>query len=238
MFNAVDLLGFKINTQTFKEIYDSNKKTIATINSYSYSVAKKDKVFAEALKASDVLLPDGIGIVWATKFLHNKEIQRRTGPECMDFVLEMANLNSEKVFFLGSTDYVLEKIKKKVRRNYPNIAVGTLSPPFVEQLSSDENKIIIGEINSFNPDHLFVGMTAPKQEKWVFTTEKKLNSKKIYSVGAAFDWFAETKKKPSKFAEKYHLVTFERALREPRILLRILQIFPLISNIIFEKTKR
>ena len=238
MFNSIDLLGYKISTETFEEIYISNKKTISTINSYSYSVAKKDLVFSEALKASDILLPDGVGIVWASKFLHNKKIQRRTGPECMDYMLKMANFNNEKVFFLGSTDHVLDKIKKKVRRDFPNISVGTLSPPFAEQLSNDENKIIIEKINRFNPHHLFVGMTAPKQEKWVFSLENKLKGNKIYSVGAAFDWFAETKKKPSKFAEKYNLVTFERALTEPRIWLRILQLYPLIINIIFEKIKR
>ena len=213
--NVVNVLGYSVCRDDKAAIYRSHPRIVNTINPHSYVVSLEDDSFSEALKLSDVLIPDGIGICMASSLLNGSSIAKLTGPDLMDYYLEESNKNSSKIFCLGSTDYVLDEIKNKIAGLYPNIDVMTFSPPFKESFTEYDNAVMVGYINNFKPDVLFVGMTAPKQEKWVSSNQKFINSQCIMSVGAAFDWFGGTKKRPSKFWELIHLGWFIRFLREP-----------------------
>jgi N-acetylglucosaminyldiphosphoundecaprenol N-acetyl-beta-D-mannosaminyltransferase len=103
----------------------------------------------------------------------------------------MAALNQKggKVFFLGARDNSLSKIVARATTDYPRLIVATLSPPF-GQWSPDENGQILRSIRDFQPDILWVGMTAPKQEKWVAANLSQLNTHLIGSIGAVFDYYA------------------------------------------------
>ena len=95
-----------------------------------------------------------------------------------------------------------------------------LSPPFKDSFSVEENQKFVSAINEFNPDVLFVGMTAPKQEKWVLQNKSKLNVKIIASIGAVFDFYAGNVKRPSKFWIDLGLEWFIRFLQEPKRLFK------------------
>jgi len=189
---------------------------INTINAYSYVVAKRDCDFRNALKSSDILLPDGFPIVVATKLLDGKKIKKIAGDELFHYLLDRYKHTGGKFFFLGSTEGTLLKIEDKMTIEYPNILVKTLSPPFKEEFSLEDNNSMFEQINVFSPDVLLVGMTAPKQEKWVYQNYKKLNAEIICSIGAVFDFYAGNVKRPSKFWIKYNLEWFVRFVKEPR----------------------
>ena len=128
----------------------------------------------------------------------------------------MANKNGLKVFYLGASDETLSKIKKRIQIEFPNCTIETFSPPFKSNFSEKENEIMLQEINSFQPNILFVGMTAPKQEKWVFHNKEKINARVICSIGAVFDFYAGNVKRASPFWIKIGLEWLPRLVKEPR----------------------
>lgn len=193
---------------------------INTINPHSYCIAKSDLKFREALKSSDVLLPDGIGIVFATKWILGKTISKISGSDLHDFMLQNAIKDNLKIFYMGSSTETLEKIKFRLNSEYPSIKAGFYSPPFSIEFSEEDNSEILSYINSFAPDILFVGMTAPKQEKWVNENKSKINVKTICCIGAVFDFYAGTIKRPHPFWIKMRLEWFIRLIKEPRRLAR------------------
>lgn len=190
--------------------------TISTLNPHSYSIAKKDSIFKNALNSSDILLPDGSGIVLAAKLIHNIKIPKIAGSDIHIHLLKEFNVKGGKVFYLGASEETLSKLIERVKKEYPNIDVKSFSPPFKEVFSFLDNEIMISEVNSFAPDVLFVGMTAPKQEKWVYLYKEKLNAKIICSIGAVFDFYAGTKKRSGKIWIKLGLEWLPRLIREPK----------------------
>ncbi|WP_242158108.1 WecB/TagA/CpsF family glycosyltransferase [Aestuariivivens sediminis] len=172
-----------------------NKTIINTINAHSYIVAKSDKTFRKALEESNILLPDGEGIVLLAKWIYNMKIKKIAGADIHSHLLDLANSKSLKCFYLGASQTTLDSIKIKQEVKYPNITFGFFSPPFKEEFNGGDNKKMLARINSFMPDILFVGMTAPKQEKWVHQNKENIDAKIICSIGAVFDFVAETKKR-------------------------------------------
>ncbi len=100
---------------------------------------------------------------------------------------------------MGSSWKTLNLIKYRISFEYPNLKVGIYSPPYKSEFSNKENKEIFNIINEFKPNILFIGMTAPKQEKWLFQNKEHLNFNVGASIGAVFDFYAGTVKRPSKF---------------------------------------
>ena len=174
------------------------KLLINTINAFSYDNARKDVLFSEALQKGDVLIPDGISIVKACRFLNAKSQPKERIAGWDLFVYEMEKLNrvGGKVMFLGSSDAVLNLIRQRVAEKYPKIEVDTYSPPYKPEFSDEENEAMISAINHSNPDLLWIGMTAPKQEKWAYTHLDRLDVHcHIGTIGAVFDFFAGTVKR-------------------------------------------
>ena len=223
--------GYKIFDANKSDIFFGNdaRLIINTINPHSFMVARKDEVFESALKTSDILLVDGIGIVFALRFIEGEKVKKITGPQFLEYSLEYYNRISGRVFFLGSSDNVLNSIVARVNESFPNIDVGAYSPPYSDIFSMEENDKMVDRVNEFSPDILFVGMTAPKQEKWVFANKDKVVVCHIASVGAAFDWFSGIKTPPSKLVQRLNLVWLERIVKEPvRMLPRLISMLRFI----------
>lgn len=193
------------------------KLLINTINAHSYNTALKDAAFAEALQNGDVLIPDGASIVLAFKFLRHEKIERIAGWDL--FLYEMNRLNKKggTCFFLGSNESTLLKIKVKVVMLYPNIQVETYSPPYKPDFSDSDNRAMIDAVNRVNPDLLWIGMTAPKQEKWAYTHLEELNvNGPIGTIGAVFDFFAENIQRAPIWWQEHGLEWLYRLLKEPK----------------------
>jgi N-acetylglucosaminyldiphosphoundecaprenol N-acetyl-beta-D-mannosaminyltransferase len=214
------LLGFTINPQISDLMLENKTIVVNTINPHCYCETKNDPLYREALQQSDILIPDGIGIVWAAKFLAGKKIERIAGADLHRHLLSKVNKTGGKVFYLGSALSTLQKIEARVKAEYPLVKVAVYSPPYKPEFTEEENQAMVQAVNTFKPDVLFVGMTAPKQEKWSYKHKDLLNAKIIASVGAVFDFYAGTVKRPGKFWQKMGMEWFPRLLREPRRLWR------------------
>lgn len=218
--HLLSLFGYTINTRISDMILHNKTIVVNTINPHCYYETKNDPLYREALQQSDVLIPDGIGIVWAAKFLAGKKIKRITGADLHQHLLKEVNKTGGKVFYLGSAPSTLQKIEARVKTEYPLVKVAVYSPPYKPEFSEEDNRDMIEAVNSFHPDVLFVGMTAPKQEKWSYKHKNLLDAKIIASIGAVFDFYAETIKRPGKFWQKLGLEWLFRLLREPKRLWR------------------
>jgi N-acetylglucosaminyldiphosphoundecaprenol N-acetyl-beta-D-mannosaminyltransferase len=215
-------MGFTIFSDQLKFIPLKGKQcnVINTISPNSYGISTKDSEFDRALKTTDFLVLDGVYFAFASLLLKGKNIKRNQGPDVFYHFMERLNKKSGKVFFLGSSVDVLNKIAKKAQIKYPNITVDYFSPPYKSSFSSEENEFMINKINDFQPDILFIGMTCPKQEKWAIQHREKLNAGLAICIGNVFDWFAGTQKAIHPFWFKIRLGWFIRIFLRPEVFKR------------------
>ena len=197
----------------------NGKILINTVNAHSFNTAQKDDLFADALRNGDYLIPDGVSIVKACKWLKAKSQPKERIAGWDLFVLEMEKLNRKggKCFFMGSSPNVLELVKKRAATDYPNITVETYSPPYKPEFSKEDNEAIIHAINQACPDLLWIGMTAPKQEKWAFEHWDELDIHcHCGTIGAVFDFFAGTIKRAPQWWQRHGLEWLYRLMKEPK----------------------
>lgn len=216
MHTQVDCLGYPVFGASLDQLPQKSKLLINTINQYSYCIAEKDLGFKKALMDSDVLLPDGVSMVLTAKLLHGKKLKKIAGADLHEFLLEKLNRDNGRCFYLGSSQQTLDEISKKIATDYPNISLRTFSPPFKAEFSSVDNSEMISVVNDFSPDVLFVGMTAPKQEKWSHTHFAQLNANVICSIGAVFDFYAGTVQRPNEKWQNLGLEWLGRLFKEPK----------------------
>jgi N-acetylglucosaminyldiphosphoundecaprenol N-acetyl-beta-D-mannosaminyltransferase len=192
----VDSLGFRVYSDELDFISINNvpARLISTISPNSYGICTYDKDFRDSLKKSDYLVLDGVYFALASILLKGKNIRRNQGPDVFYHFMNRLAMKKSRVFFMGSNNETLAKIKNKVHRIYPNIEVGYYSPPFKNHFSEEENAAMVEAVNAFKPDIVFVGMTCPKQEKWSALNKDVLNAGLIICIGNVFDWFAGTQK--------------------------------------------
>ncbi|MBR4389480.1 MAG: WecB/TagA/CpsF family glycosyltransferase [Prevotella sp.] len=195
------------------------KTLINTINAHSYNTAQKDDLFAEALSKGDYLIPDGASIVKACGWVKAKSrpTERIAGWDL--FELEMRRLNERggRVMFMGSSEKVLALIKEKAAEVYPNLDVVTYSPPYKPEFSEEDSSKIINAINEADPDLLWIGMTAPKQEKWTYSHWQLLDIHcHVGTIGAVFDFFAGTAQRAPLWWQRHSLEWLYRLLKEPK----------------------
>lgn len=195
---------------------------LACINPHSYAESLKDEMFAAALHDADWLVPDGSGMVLASRILGGNIRDRVTGSDIFHSVsVDLNKRGSARVFFLGSTEKTLAKIRIRMAEDYPNLViVGTYSPPFKPSYSDDELDDMVDAINSAGADILWVGMTAPKQEKWLLCQAPRLNVKFAAAIGAVFDFYTGNVKRSHPIFQRLHLEWFPRLVQEPRRLWR------------------
>ena len=201
------------------EAIPQGKKLINTINAHSYTTARRDGLFAEALQKGDALIPDGASIVMACRWLKAKSRpeERIAGWDLFEMEMDRLNRTGGKCFFMGSSEKVLALIRKRAETVYPHITVETYSPPYKPEFSDEENRAIIEAINRVDPDLLWIGMTAPKQEKWVYTHWNELDIRcHTGTIGAVFDFFAGTVERAPEWWQRHSLEWLYRLLKEPK----------------------
>jgi len=218
--SSLNILGYNVFNSSLDKVSFEKKTLLNTFSPNSYGLATKDTEFEQALKGTDILVLDGIGIAMGSILLHGKNINKIAGQDCFDYFAAQANKNNQKVFFMGSTTETLNKIVLRLKKEYPNIRSSFYSPPFRPVFSEEDNNAIIDAINAFEPDILFVGLTAPKQEKWAYQQKDKINARVISTIGNVFDWYAGNSSRPAKIWVKLRLEWLVRIFLRPEILKR------------------
>jgi len=221
-----DILGYNVNTfsvdgcaeEVFQLLQHGKRGWLACFNPHSYVLSLKNKIFTRALKDADWLIPDGAGVVFASRILGGNIKRRVTGSDVFAGLNKRMNdAGSMRVFFLGATEETLDLIKQRMARDYSNIKVaGVYSPPFKDMYSHAEISAMVKAVNSASPDVLWVGMSAPKQEKFIFENRARLNVKFVAAIGAVFDFYAgNVRRDADSWFVNHGLEWLTRLVQEP-----------------------
>jgi N-acetylglucosaminyldiphosphoundecaprenol N-acetyl-beta-D-mannosaminyltransferase len=188
----------------------SNPIIINCLNPHSFIVSLKDYIFRKSILNTNLNLIDGIGIYIYLKFFRKlNRVNRITGYDIFEKLLN----KDLKFFFLGGNNRTTTIIREKLKEK----KVQTWSPSYSEIFSKKENKSIIKKINKFKPNILFVGLTAPKQEKWSYQNRDKLHCNCIVNIGAVFDYYAGNYFRAPKFFRKIGSEWLFRLLQKPSL---------------------
>jgi N-acetylglucosaminyldiphosphoundecaprenol N-acetyl-beta-D-mannosaminyltransferase len=228
----VNILGYPVDNGSVSECADAIMTNLtldhltctwlACLNPHSYVVALSDPYFALALHGANWLVPDGSGVVWASSVLGGKVCERVTGSDVFSALHQRMNAaGGLSVFFLGASETTLAQIRTRMALDFPNIRVaGTYSPPFKPTYSEQELAEMISAVNATRPDVLWVGMTAPKQEKWIFENRDRLEVRFAAAVGAVFDFYTGNVKRSHPLFQRLGLEWLPRLLQQPHRLWR------------------
>jgi len=192
---------------------------ICISNVHTTVTAYEDEEYRKIQNGGALALPDGKPLSIVSKKRGFKNAERLTGPDLMGALFKESEEKGYKHYFYGSTEETLELLKIKLNEKYPKLnIVGMYSPPFKSEVSL-ENDDILNEINSKNVDFLWVGLGAPKQEKWMHIHKNKVNAIMI-GVGAGFDYYAEKIKRAPLWMQKCSLEWLYRLTQDPKRLFK------------------
>ena len=193
---------------------------VCLCNVYGVMEAQRDPVLRMVYNASGLTTPDGMPLVWLCKKLRFPSTERVYGPDLMLALCEHSIERGYRHFFYGGEPGVPEKLVRRLKLRFPDLAVaGTYSPPFRE-LSDEEDRAVVSMINAARPDILWVGLGAPKQERWMAQHVGLVHAPVLIGVGAAFDFIAGVKKQAPPILRKMCLEWAFRLCTEPRRLWR------------------
>src|SRR5690554_700926 len=196
------------------------KVVVNTISPNSYGILVRDSDMNLALSKSDFLVLDGLYFGWLPYLVKGIRIKRITGWDCFQFFSKAIDEGKGRVFFLGSDRDTLNRIEEKYQLDFPNVKVGSFSPPFKPAFTEDDDSLMIQKVNAFEPDIFSIGLTAPKQQKWAVKNKERLNVYTISTIGNVFDWYAGNSVRPSVFWQRIGLEWLIRIFLRPEVFKR------------------
>ena len=209
-----------INMQNTVKLIEENLMNlkgnyICVSNVHTTVMAYEDKEYKKIQNGGFMALPDGKPLSIVSKERGFKDAQRITGPDLMGELFKLSKEKGYTHYFYGSTVSILNKLKSELKNEYPNLkVVGMYSPPFNEITTEDDHKII-KDINDVKADFLWVGLGAPKQERWMYEHRNKVNSLMI-GVGAGFDYYSKQIIRAPMWMQKMSLEWVYRLMQDPK----------------------
>lgn len=238
--NKVKILNVKIDKVNMEEAYNKfialfKNESISTIFTPNPEIVMKtqtDSELMDIINSGDLVVPDGIGLVYASK-IHGLGLKERVpGIELMDKILNYCNKTKKSIFLLGAEPEIIERAAKNIGEQYKNIKTINYHHGYFKE---DEELEILDIINEKKPDILFVGLGSPKQEKWINEHKKILNATVAMGVGGSFDvWSGKLKRAPKLFI-KLNIEWLYRFLRQPKRFKRLLSIPRFMLKVLLNK---
>lgn len=224
MNNRVNVLGVGISVLNLPgaleaiaaAVHDKRKGYICVTGVHGVMEAQDDAAFKKILNDAFLCTPDGMPMVWAGKLNGHREMSRVYGPDLMLDVCAWSEQSGAKHFFYGGADGVADLLAQKLKQKFPKLqVVGTFTPPF-RALNETEIKNLQTQIATTKPDILWVGLSTPKQEKFMAEFLPKLDVTVMVGVGAAFDFHSGRTKQAPRWMQRSGLEWFFRLCSEPR----------------------
>lgn len=192
---------------------------VCICNVHSVVTTTRDVEFKIAVNNADIATPDGAPIAWTLRRFGHPGQERINGPDLMLKYLAHAERLGQVVFFYGSTEKTLEKLRAAMSSQFPRLRIGgAYSPPF-RTLSYEEDEQVTDMINKSGANVVFVGLGCPKQEKWMADHRGRIKAVMI-GVGAAFDYHSGVIKRAPLWWQRHGLEWLYRLGSEPRRLLK------------------
>jgi N-acetylglucosaminyldiphosphoundecaprenol N-acetyl-beta-D-mannosaminyltransferase len=192
---------------------------IAVTGMHGVSEAQRDPAFKIALSSADLIVPDGMPLVWLGRIRGFKRLKRRVyGPELMETFCRQTG-DKYRHFFYGGAPGVADMLAKVEHERYGIQVAGTYCPPFCRLTPEEENEVQ-SIVNQASPDVLWIGLSTPKQETWMYEHRGKIGVPVMLGVGAAFDLNTGRLKQAPVWMRENGLEWFFRLIAEPRRLWR------------------
>jgi len=224
----VDVLGVGVHASTLGEsvativrwIAEGERQYVCVTGAHGVMESRRDERFRAILNAAGMVTADGMPLVWFSRLVRRTPAERVYGPDLMRAMTAISPERGYRHFYYGGPPGLAETLKDVVTRRHPGLeVVGTLSPPFRE-LSSEEEDEIVAAINASRPDIVWVGLSTPKQELWMARHLGRIQAPVMIGVGAAFDFLAGTKAQAPRWMQRNGLEWLFRLATEPRRLWR------------------
>lgn len=234
------VLGIKVNTENydqlipkvFERIETKEKSLIVAINPEKIIKAKNDQALKKLLNEAEFQIPDGIGVILASKIQKGNITSRVTGVDMMMRLCEEAAKRQKPIFLYGGKPGVADKAAEKLKETYPNIIISGTQDGYEK-----DNSKVIEKINEAKPDLLFVAMGSPKQENWINENRDSLHPTIYQGVGGSFDVLAGTVKRAPEAFQKIGMEWFYRLMKEPKRLKRQLALPLFLLEVARDKKK-
>lgn len=232
-----DILGVRISAGDMgavckfisETIHEKTRAYICTCPVNTVMECLNDKEAFKSINLADVTTADGMPVAWLGRLKGFKDARKVSGSDLMLEVCRISEEQGFKNYFYGSTPVVLERLEKKLKTMFSNLKIaGSYSPPFYIEFKNEDKKII-DMINNSNSDILWVSLTSPKQDVWIFRHRDKLNVPVLIGIGAAFDFISGIKKRAPRWMQKIGIEWLFRFLCEPKRLWKRY----LVNNVLF-----
>lgn len=198
-------------------IKKKNSSYVVTPNVDHIVKLENDKEFQEVYKNADLILADGMPLLWIAKLKKTPIKEKVSGSDLFPRICELASKKSYKVFLLGAAEGVAKKAASNLKKKYVGLnIVGTYSPSYGFEKSEKEVELIIDLINKAEPDILAVGLGAPKQEKFLYRFKQRLNVPISLAIGASIDFEAGNIDRAPRWMQQSGLEWFYRLCKEPK----------------------
>ncbi|BDG37559.1 glycosyl transferase [Parageobacillus caldoxylosilyticus] len=213
-----------------KRMAAGEKSTIVAVNPEKLIAASKDENVKQLINSATYQIPDGIGVVLASKLKGGRITSRVTGIDMMERLIELSAKKGYRVFLFGAKEEVVKKAKENLEAKYPGLQIVGYSNGYVNDYDS-----LIQKINESNADILFVALGSPRQELWIKTYMNDLNVKVLQGVGGSFDVFAGHVKRAPKLFRNLGLEWFYRLVTDPKRFKRQLALPKFLWKVLWEK---
>jgi N-acetylglucosaminyldiphosphoundecaprenol N-acetyl-beta-D-mannosaminyltransferase len=170
--------------------------------------------------AAGLVTPDGMPLVWLSRLKGFRQVERVYGPDLLLEVCERSARQGYRQFFYGGAPGVAERLAARLQARFPGLQIAGVDSPPYRPLTPEEDAAIIEAINAANPSILWIGLSTPKQERWMAAHLGQLKAPVLIGVGAAFDFHAGVKRQAPRWMQRSGLEWSFRLAMEPRRLWR------------------
>jgi N-acetylglucosaminyldiphosphoundecaprenol N-acetyl-beta-D-mannosaminyltransferase len=219
-FPSVSLLGVHIHAVTLARVLDwveavvveRRPRQLCTANPEFLVAAQADAEFREILNRADLVIPDGIGVVWAARWRGQRLPERVAGSDLVMKIAERGAAHGWRIFFLGAAEGVAQRAAEILRARYPGF---TVAGAYAGSPRPEDEAEIVARVTVARPDILFVAYGHPKQDKWIARNRERLGVPLSLGVGGAFDFIAGVVPRAPQWVQRLHLEWLYRLWRQP-----------------------
>ena len=246
--DSIKIFGVKIHNTTLADVTELLREylkgdklsVIYTPNTEIVMAAKDDEDLKNLLNKADLIIPDGIGLIYGSRIKKKPLKERVTGFDTSMKLLDIADENSYSIFLLGGKEGVSKIAAENIEKDYPNIKIagyqhGYFKGSHLGLVDHDEEKEILHRINKANPDIIFVGLGFPMQEKWIDKNKDRINSRVIIGNGGVIDILAGNAKRAPQIYQDLGLEWFYRLMKNPSRIKRQMAIPKFMLHVLFGK---
>jgi N-acetylglucosaminyldiphosphoundecaprenol N-acetyl-beta-D-mannosaminyltransferase len=221
---TVNILGVNVSAITLYDatavleswIRNGTQRYACITGVHGIMETRRDPELRRIHNDAGLVTPDGMPLVWMSHRLGFRGVERVYGPDLMQTMTGLSARRGYRNFYYGGREGIADRLKEVLTRKHPGLrVVGTLSPPF-HPLTPEENEAIVHRINATHPDIVWVGLSTPKQERWMAAHRQRIRAPVLVGVGAAFDFLSGDKRQAPAWMQRGGLEWLFRMASEPR----------------------